>query len=123
MKTDITIREAETLYDVLGMVTTASIAEIKSQFRKISKIAHPDKGGDEEYYKPMSVAFNILRNVDKKAEYDKVLNYDPNDAWQFFEKEMRRQYGPFVADNYGKIAIGVLMWYIFLIWLILLLFK
>jgi curved DNA-binding protein CbpA len=60
---------AETLYDVLGLNKTATKEEIKKAYRNLSKQHHPDVGGDEEVFKKISHAYNILSDDDKRKNY------------------------------------------------------
>ena len=48
--------------------------EIKSAFRKISLSCHPDKKGNEEKYKQIVAAYEVLRDPAKKLEYDKSIS-------------------------------------------------
>ena len=57
-------------YDVLGIKKGASSDEIKKAYRKLAKEYHPDKGGDEQKFKEVSEAYEILSDSDKKANYD-----------------------------------------------------
>lgn len=51
-------------YHELNLPPTASVADIKKAFRRISMRSHPDKGGDEEKYKNVIKAYNILTDKD-----------------------------------------------------------
>ena len=58
-------------YKILGVDKTATISEIKAEYRKLCKIHHPDKGGDENKFKEISEAYEILSNEEKKSQYDR----------------------------------------------------
>lgn len=58
-------------YEVLGVPKTATGDEVKKAFRKAALKAHPDKGGDPEVFKEMTVAYEVLTNPEKKKLYDK----------------------------------------------------
>ena len=60
----------EDLYNILGVNRDASPDEIKKAYRSLSKVHHPDKGGDEEMFKKISHAYDILSDSNKKANYD-----------------------------------------------------
>lgn len=47
-------------YDLLGVDKKASTDEIKKAFRKKALRDHPDKGGDPEKFKEMTVAYEVL---------------------------------------------------------------
>lgn len=57
-------------YEVLGVEKNSSPEEIKKAYRKLSKEHHPDKGGDENKFKDIAAAYDILSNPDKKQQYD-----------------------------------------------------
>ena len=47
-------------YELIGVSKTATTEEIKKAFRKLALKAHPDKGGDPEKFKEISVAYEVL---------------------------------------------------------------
>ena len=58
------------LYEVLGVEQKATTNEIKTAFRKLAMQHHPDKGGDQEKFKEMNAAYEILSNEEKRKIYD-----------------------------------------------------
>ena len=62
-------------YEVLGVESSASEAEIKKAFRRIAMKYHPDRNPDdkaaEEKFKEAQEAYEILGDDDKKAAYDR----------------------------------------------------
>src|SRR3990172_47430 len=61
-------------YETLGVSNTASIDEIKEQFRKLVLIFHPDKSksqNSETRFKEISEAYELLLDPRKRASYDK----------------------------------------------------
>lgn len=60
-------------YKVLGVSKDASDAEIKKAYRHLSKKYHPDlnhEPGAEEKFKQVNEAYEILKDPQKKAQYD-----------------------------------------------------
>jgi curved DNA-binding protein CbpA len=60
-------------YTILEVNRNASIDEIKKQYKILARKFHPDKGGDENKFKEISEAFQILSDPQKKSEYDNPL--------------------------------------------------
>ena len=60
-------------YKVLGIDKNASQEDIKKAFRKLAHEYHPDKpgGGNEEKFKEINEAYQVLGDPDKRAKYDK----------------------------------------------------
>ena len=44
---------------------------LKKAYVKLAMIHHPDKGGDENKFKEIAEAYEVLSNPDKKSNYDK----------------------------------------------------
>jgi len=62
---------AKDYYEILGVSRTASPAEIKQAFRKLAHQHHPDKhGGDEQKFKEINAAYQVLSNPEKRQQYD-----------------------------------------------------
>lgn len=57
-------------YEVLGIEKSASADEIKKAFRRKAVEFHPDRGGDEEKFKEVNEAYEVLKDVSKKQRYD-----------------------------------------------------
>lgn len=59
-------------YDILGVNKNASQDEIKKAYRKLAHKHHPDKpNGDEDKFKEVNEAYQILSDEKKKAQYDR----------------------------------------------------
>ena len=61
-------------YEVLGVPSTATAAEIQSSYRKLAKKLHPDLNpGDraaEEKFKEVAAAFDFLADAEKRKRFD-----------------------------------------------------
>lgn len=62
-------------YDTLGVKKTATEDEIKKAFRKLARKHHPDAGGEEETFKSINEAYEILSDKDKRKQYDQYGQY------------------------------------------------
>ena len=58
-------------YDTLGVSKSATPNEIKKAYRKLALKNHPDKGGDPEVFKKITVAYEVLSDEEKRDLYDK----------------------------------------------------
>uniref|UniRef100_A0A183CAM2 J domain-containing protein n=1 Tax=Globodera pallida TaxID=36090 RepID=A0A183CAM2_GLOPA len=73
----ITVLSNKNLYQVLGVVPTASQAEIKKAYYTLSKRYHPDVTGSNvscaQKYIEVKEAYDILRDEQKRTEHDRWL--------------------------------------------------
>ncbi len=65
-------------YDVLGIDKSASQSDIKKAYRKKAKQYHPDKNGDEEKFKEITEAYEVLGDENKRSNYDRFGSADGN---------------------------------------------
>lgn len=75
--------EPTAFYDILNLEsvrTSATDADIKKAYRKLSLLTHPDKNGHEhadEAFKMVSRAFGVLGDKEKREKYDR-FGTDPD---------------------------------------------
>lgn len=101
-------------YEILGVHSGATIAEIKAAFRQLAKTYHPDVNPNgKEHFEKILKAYETLSDPLLKASYDYKLHYYQTRAtetkktgtktWSFDEREMkRRQYYNEHIKKYAK---------------------
>jgi hypothetical protein len=57
-------------YTQLDIPVDASLEEIKQRFRTLAHLHHPDKGGNEEVFKSIKLAYEILMDPIRRKQYD-----------------------------------------------------
>lgn len=95
-------------YDVLGIPKESTRDEIKKAYKKLAIQCHPDKGGDQEKFKEVSKAYQVLSDDEKRRQYDQLgderfneggmegQGFDPRDIFaQFFGGGMGGMEGGF----------------------------
>ena len=62
-------------YQELGVEPSAGEAELKAAYRRLARKYHPDvskEAGAEERFKSVNEAYEVLRDKEKRAEYDQL---------------------------------------------------
>jgi DnaJ family protein A protein 2 len=62
----------KSLYDILGVGKSDSCATIKKAYLRLTRVHHPDKGGDPEMFKEITRASDILTDEPKRRLYDET---------------------------------------------------
>jgi DnaJ-class molecular chaperone len=65
------------LYSILEVDRTASADDIKSAYKRLARIHHPDKGGDEARFKELGKAYEVLSDEQRRAQYDQTGRTEP----------------------------------------------
>jgi hypothetical protein len=59
-----------TLYDVLGVARSATPDEIRAAYRHAARTLHPDRGGDATAFQRLTLAYHVLADPARRADYD-----------------------------------------------------
>ncbi len=63
-------------YQTLGVPRTATLDEVKTAFRKLARVHHPDVAKDkstaEEKFKDLNEAYEVLGDAEKRKQYDEL---------------------------------------------------
>jgi DnaJ family protein B protein 4 len=61
---------AACFYQTLGVSKGAAPADLKKAYRKLALQHHPDKGGNEDKFKEINQAYDVLSDPEKREVYD-----------------------------------------------------
>jgi curved DNA-binding protein len=82
--------EFKDYYKILGVEPDADDKAIKAAYRKLARKYHPDVSAEENaeaQFKEVSEAYEVLKDKEKRAEYDQLRRYggeqfEPPPGWQ-----------------------------------------
>ena len=73
-----------TMYEILLVKSSASKDQIKKHYQKVSLLTHPHAGGDEEFFKTINRAYQILMNDGAREAYN---NFEQDEAEEVMNDE------------------------------------
>jgi curved DNA-binding protein len=82
-------------YKILGVERTAAPEEIKKAYRRLARKFHPDVSKErdaEEKFKEVAEAYEVLKDAEKRAAYDRLGTYQPGQEFRpppDWEKQFR----------------------------------
>ncbi|GAB3113369.1 DnaJ domain-containing protein [Aestuariicella hydrocarbonica] len=96
-------------YKVLGVKADADIKDIKAAYRKLARKYHPDmnaESGAEEKFKEVVEAYEVLKDTERRAEFDELRMYgqrsgdhfEPPPGWQQARGSRRAGEAQFGSD-------------------------
>jgi curved DNA-binding protein CbpA len=62
-------------YDILEISKDSTPEEIKAKYKSLAQQHHPDRGGDENIFKQIKEAYELLIDPIRKELYDKTGNF------------------------------------------------
>ncbi|WP_295639610.1 molecular chaperone DnaJ [uncultured Mailhella sp.] len=94
-------------YEILGVSRDASDEEIKHAYRKLALKYHPDHNPNnpeaEQKFKEAAEAYDVLRNPERRANYDRFGTADPGMGGTTFNsaEDIFAQFGDVFGDLFG----------------------
>lgn len=93
-------------YKVLGLKPEASLNEIKTAYRKVSKKFHPDLNQDDKFFedrfKEIQEAYEKLKDPNFKANYDRNFRNDSNTSFSQTNKNNKSNSRESTKKDTGK---------------------
>ena len=100
-------------YEMLGVSRDADGKELKSAFRKLAMKFHPDRNPDnptaEQSFKELNEAYEVLKNGEKRAAYDRFGHaafQNGNSAQSGFSGDFGSSMGDIFEDIFGDMMGG-----------------
>jgi curved DNA-binding protein CbpA len=81
-------------YQSLGLKFDATQDEIKSAYRRLAGVHHPDRGGSAEVFHRIQAAYEVLGEAKNRREYDASWSKKPVTS-------VRETAGELVADYFA----------------------
>jgi curved DNA-binding protein len=91
-------------YKIMGLEDTATADEIKRVYRKLARKYHPDVSKEEDSesrFKEVGEAYQVLKDTDKRAEYDELRRYQSQSDGPFRAPPGWDTQSGGYADNHG----------------------
>jgi len=82
-------------YEILGLKKDANAQEIKKAYRKLAKEKHPDSGGNEEEFKEIAEAYDVLSDDSKRQQYDTFGHNQPRGGGGGFKADFSDLFNQF----------------------------
>lgn len=101
-------------YEILGISPDAETADIKTAYRKLARKYHPDMNPEadaEAKFKEVAEAWEVLKDKDRRAEYDELRRYggqrqsgfEPPPGWQSRGGGDSQQFGGDFSEFFNSI--------------------
>ena len=97
-------------YSTLGIEASSSPEEIKKAYKKLVMEHHPDKGGDEEKFKEITEAYEVLsgKRKEKQQQFSGYgFGFDFGDLFGGFRRRRQQYEKPATDDSQLKVNLSV----------------
>lgn len=109
--------EFKDYYQILGVAPDAETGDIKAAYRKLARKYHPDLNPEEDAeanFKEVAEAWEVLKDKDRRAEYDELRRYggrrqqdfEPPPGWQSTTGGEYHQFDGDFSDFFNSIFGG-----------------
>ncbi len=106
--------QTKDLYEVIGISRDASEDDIKKAFRQKARQYHPDnkETGNEEHFKEINQAYEILSDPDKRAIYDRYglsglrSTFGDSQEFDFGFGDLNDIFSQFFGETRGRRSTG-----------------
>ncbi|MCB1699253.1 MAG: DnaJ domain-containing protein [Pseudomonadales bacterium] len=112
--------EFKDYYKIIGVDPDADDKTIKAAYRRLARKYHPDvstEAGAEEKFKELAEAYEVLKDTDKRAQYDMVRQqggagpFTPPPGWQagdssFTGGDFQGGFSDFFEEIFGRARHG-----------------
>lgn len=109
--------EFKDYYQILGVAADAETSDIKSAYRKLARKFHPDLNPEEDAeanFKEVAEAWEVLKDKDRRAEYDELRRYggrrqqefEPPPGWQSTTGGERHHFEGDFSDFFNSVFGG-----------------
>ncbi len=71
--------KSKDVYKLLELTKDSTSSDLKKAFYRLSRIHHPDRGGDAEMCKQISHAYEILKDTQMRERYDRYGKENPEE--------------------------------------------
>jgi curved DNA-binding protein len=111
------LMEFKDYYQILGVDPDADTAVIKAAYRKLARKYHPDLNPEteaEDNFKEVAEAWEVLKDKDRRAEYDELRRYggrrqqdfEPPPGWQSSSSADSRHFNGDFSEFFSSIFGG-----------------
>lgn len=87
------------LYEILGIDPGSDEKTVKLAYRSKSQQNHPDKGGSDEAFHEISVAYAVLSDPDRRKKYDETGDIEEPNHGNPIESTLAQLFEAIISQN------------------------